>query len=179
MAITKVPLAGLADDVQVKLGQTNTLSGTFKANVVKSGRTDQDARNTGFQNANGDDIGEANRSTQYYDDRAANCNGYIGNGNCQGDPYWTPPNTAWWTWGSGFPSGNCGNPSGFDFAGGQSNNLDAVDYVSFNYDGYYQAADEIGGSEQRRNYRNCNCGNCIGNCYTNCNCNCNCACGNG
>jgi hypothetical protein len=45
--------------------------------------------------------------------------------------------------------------------------------VGFNYDGYALAADEIGGSEYRRNYRNCNCG--AFNCRTNCNCAC---CGN-
>ena len=35
-------------------------------------------------------------------------------------------------------------------------------------------ADEIGGAEYHRNYRNCNCGGF--NCYTNCNCDCNCNC---
>ena len=46
--------------------------------------------------------------------------------------------------------------------------------VSFNYDAYYLAADEIGGAEYHRNYRNCNCG--AFNCRTNCNCNCDCNC---
>lgn len=85
MPITKVPLAGLADDVQEKLNVTNTLSGTFKAANVRSSRTSENARDTGFQNANGVDIGEADRSTQYYDDHATNCNGYLPNGNCAGD----------------------------------------------------------------------------------------------
>lgn len=151
---------------------TNTLNGT----EFRSNRGGENARNTGFQFASGADIGEGDRSTQYYDDLATNCNGYMPNGNCAGNPYYTPPNGNWWTWGiSGIPGGNCGNPSGFDFAGGSSNTLYPV-YVAYNYDGYYEAANEIGGSEQRRWYRNCNCGNCIGNCYTNCNCNCACTC---
>lgn len=182
MPITKVPLAGLANDVQVKLGQTNTLTGTFKANVVQSARTDEDARNTGFQNANGTDIGEANRSTQYYDDRASNCNGYVPNGNCNGNAQWTPPNGNWWEWHSSIGRGAWENNGAFDGAGGTTYSYNPVS-VGFNYDGYYEAANEIGGSEQRRNYRNCNCGGF--NCRTNCNCNCacacdcNCACGNG
>jgi len=171
MPITKVPLAGLADDVQVKLSQTNELSGQFKADTLRSSRTSEDARNTGFQLSSGTDIGECNRSSQYYDDRANNCNGYLGNGNCHGNPQWNPPNGNWWEWGLGIGRYN----PGYDFAGGYSDTLQPIG-VSFNYDGYYQAADEIGGLEYRRNYRNCNCGtfNCITNC--NCNCNCNCAC---
>ena len=154
----------------------DSLTGTLAGTTFKSDRTSESARNTGFQIATGADIGECDRSTQYYDDRAANCNGYLPSGNCLANSVWNPPNGNWWTWGvSGVPTGNCGNPSGFDFAGGQSNTLYPVS-VSFNYDGYYEAANEIGGSELRRNYRNCNCGNCVGNCYTNCNCNCNCNC---
>jgi hypothetical protein len=177
MPITKVPLAGLADDVQEKLNVTNTLSGTFTAGTHKSNRAGEDARNTGYQFASGADIGEGNRSTQYYDDRQSNCNGYLPNGNCFGDPLWTPPNGNWWTWGaSGVPTGNCQNNGSYDGAGGYSATLYSVS-VGFNYDSYYEAANEIGGSEQRRNYRNCNCGSF--NCRTNCNCNCNCNCGNG
>lgn len=179
MPITKVPLAGLANDVQVKLSQTNTLTGEFKADVVKSGRTDEDARNTGFQNANGSDIGEANRSTQYYDDRVSNCNGYLGNGNCSGNSTYTPPDGNWWTWGT-VTSSNCANMGSYDGAGGFSQSFNPVS-VGFNYDGYYEAANEIGGSEQRRNFRNCNCGsfNCRTNCNCNCACACDCNCGNG
>jgi len=177
MPITKVPLAGLADDVQEKLNVTNTLSGTFKAANVRSSRTSENARDTGFQNANGVDIGEADRSTQYYDDHATNCNGDLPNGNCAGDSRWRPPHGNWWQWGvSGVPTSNCANWGSYDGAGGISQSFYAVS-VGFNYDSYYEAANEIGGSEQRRNYRNCNCGSF--NCRTNCNCNCNCNCGNG
>jgi len=153
-----------------------TMTGDLVGTSFRSNRSSENARATGFQLSSGTDIGECDRSTQYYDDRASNCNGYLPNGNCAGNSTYTPPNGNWWTWGvSGVPTGNCGNPSGYDFAGGSSNTLYPVS-VSFNYDGYYEAANEIGGSEQRRNYRNCNCGNCVGNCYTNCNCNCNCNC---
>jgi hypothetical protein len=174
MPITKVPLAGLADDVQQKLNVENTLSGTQGAAQFKSNRTSENARNTGFQFATGADIGEGDRSTQYYDDRASNCNGYLPNGNCFGNPQWTPPNGNWWEWGFGW--GNCANWGSYDGAGGTSTYYAPVS-VGFNYDGYYEAANEIGGSEQRRNYRNCNCGSF--NCRSNCNCNCNCNCGNG
>lgn len=172
-----VSLGSAALDLSTKLDKTGgSLTGDLAGTTFKSSRTSENARDTGFQFSTGADIGEGNRSTQYYDDRASNCNGYLPNGNCAGNGTWNPPNGNWWTWGvAGVPGGNCGNPSGFDFAGGQSNTLYPVS-VSFNYDGYYEAANEIGGSEQRRNYRNCNCGNCIGNCYTNCNCNCDCAC---
>jgi hypothetical protein len=120
----------------------------------------------------GQDIGEMNRSSQYYDDRASNCNGYLPNGNCAGNGIWNPPNGNWWTWGvSGVPTGNCANWGSYDGAGGTSQVFNAVS-VGFNYDGYYEAANEIGGSEYHRWYRNCNCG--AFNCRTNCNCNCAC-----
>jgi hypothetical protein len=136
---------------------------------VRSGSIGDDARNTGFKIADGTDIGELNRSSQYYDDRVNNCAGYIPNGNCFGDAQWTPPNGDWWTWGLGFSPGN----PGYDFAGGQTIGYQAVS-VGFVYGSYNLAADEIGGAEYRRNYNNCNCGSF--NCYSNCNCNCNCAC---
>ena len=138
--------------------------------VVRSGATGDDARSTGFKIADGTDIGELNRSNQYHDDLVNNCAGYIPNGNCQGDPQWTPPNGDWWTWGLGFSPGN---PNGYDFAGGQTVGYLAVS-VGFVYGSYNLAADEIGGAEYRRDYNNCNCGSF--NCYSNCNCNCNCAC---
>ncbi len=137
---------------------------------VRSGATGDNARATGFAIADGKDIGELNRSNQYYDDRINNCTGYLPNGNCLGDQQWTPPNGNWWTWGLGFGPGN---PSGFDFAGGASVSYQAVS-VGFVYAGYALAADEIGGGEYRRTYNNCNCG--AFNCYSNCNCNCNCDC---
>ena len=185
----KVPLAG----------------GTMTGNLVMSGSAEirstaasEDARATGYKIANGTDIGECNRSTQYYDDRIANCRGVgtsgsstncgvLPNGNCSGNTSYNPPNGNWWTWGvSGVPTANCSNNSQFDGAGGTTSTLYA-NTVSFTYDAYYEAANEIGGSEQRRNYNNCNCGNCnanVGtsltygpfNCRTNCNCNCDCNC---
>ena len=90
-----------------------------------------------------------------------------------------PPNGNWWTWSglgfTGVPTGNCGNPSGFDFAGGSSNTLQAVSPYNSNIFGSYQTTEELLGSYQLRTINNCNCGT-TGNCYTNCNCNCNCNC---
>jgi hypothetical protein len=151
--------------------------------VFKSICATDDARATGYKDAAGSDIGELNRTTQYYDDRASNCNGYMPNGNCSGNTAYNPPNGNWWTWGvAGVPTTNCSNSGQFDGSGGNTSTFYAVG-TAFNYDGYYEAANEIGGSEQRRNYRNCNCYNQAAsfptgpfNCRTNCNCNCACDC---
>jgi ribosomal protein L18 len=151
-----------------------TMTGTLAGTTFKSSRTSENARDTGFQLSSGTDIGECDRSTQYYDDRASNCNGYLANGNCSGNPLYTPPNGNWWEWYSGRASqGAWANNGSYDGAGGTTYSYNPVS-VGFNYDGYYEAANEIGGSEQRRNYRNCNCG--AFNCRTNCNCNCDCNC---
>lgn len=182
--------------------------GTMTGNLVMSGSAEfrsiaasEDARATGYKIANGTDIGECNRTTQYYDDRIANCRGVgtnctngtgtncgvLPNGNCSGNTSYNPPNGNWWTWGvTSVPTANCSNNSQFDGAGGTTSTLYAVS-VGYTYDAYYEAANEIGGSEQRRNYNNCNCGNCNANvsgslgygpfnCRTNCNCNCDCDC---
>jgi hypothetical protein len=151
-----------------------TVTGTITGTTFKSNATSENARATGYKIANGVDIGECNRSTQYYDDLVSNCNGYLPTGNCLGNSTWIPPNGNWWTWGaSGVPTSNCANWGSYDGAGGTSSTFYAVT-VGYNYDAYYEAANEIGGSEQRRNYKNCNCGSF--NCRTNCNCNCNCDC---
>jgi hypothetical protein len=151
---------------------SGSLTMTGSATIVSS-RAGDDARNTGFKMADGQDLGEMNRSTQYYDDRANNCNGYLSNGNCSGNPQYAPPNGNWWEWYSGRASqGAWANNGAFDGAGGTTYAYNAVS-VGFNYDAYYLGADEIGGGEYRRNYRNCNCG--AFNCRTNCNCAC---CGN-
>ena len=166
-------------DLSVKVSKTGdsmngNLTMTGGANVVSS-RPGDDARNTGFKMADGQDLGEMNRSNQYYDDRVSNCNGYISNGNCSGNAQWTPPNGNWWEWYSGRASqGAWANNGAFDGAGGTTYAYNAVS-VGFNYDAYYLGADEIGGGEYHRNYRNCNCG--ALNCRTNCNCDCNCNCG--
>jgi hypothetical protein len=143
--------------------------------TFRSSATGDNARTTGYQIADGSDIGELNRNNQYYDDRTNNCSGYLPGGNCLGNPQWTPPNGNWWTWGLGFQPGN---PSGFDFVGGQTVGYAAVS-VGFVFGAYGLTADEIGGGEYHRVYNNCNCG--AFNCYTNCNCNCdcNCNCGDG
>ena len=139
-----------------------------------SGRPGNNARDTGFKMSDGQDLGEMDRSTQYFDDVATNCNGYMPNGNCAGNAYYIPPDGNWWTWGvAGVPTSNCANNGSFDGAGGNTSAFSAVT-VSYTYDAYYLAADEIGGQEYRRNYRNCNCG--AFNCRTNCNCNCDCNC---
>lgn len=138
--------------------------------VFRSSATGDNARSTGYKISDGTDIGELNRSNQYYDDRVNNCAGYLPNGNCLGNAQWTPPNGNWWTWGLGFGPAN---PNGYDFAGGSTVAYQAVS-VGFVYAAYTLAADEIGGGEYHRTYNNCNCGGF--NCYSNCNCNCNCAC---
>ena len=57
---------------------TGTLSATnlISTGTVRSGATGDNARSTGFKIADGSDIGELNRSNQYYDDRINNCAGY-------------------------------------------------------------------------------------------------------
>ena len=159
-----------------------TAPGLISTGTVRSGVTGDNARATGFAIADGTDIGELNRSTQYIDDRISNCRGYMPNGNCAGNTAYNPPNGNWWSWGvAGIPTGNCTNNAQFDGAGGNTNTLIPVS-TNFLYDAYYELANEIGGSEQHRNYNNCNCSNCSGyspagfNCRTNCNCNCACDC---
>lgn len=177
MPLNKIPLEGLSDSAQTTISDKanrsgDTFTGTVSAPQLRSNRTSENARDTGFQLATGTDIGEANRSTQYYDDLASNCNGYMPNGNCAGNANYTPPNGNWWTWGvSGIPTSNCANYGSYN--AGVATAFYPVS-VSYNYDGYYEATNEIGGSEQHRNFRNCNCG--AFNCRTNCNCNCNCDC---
>jgi hypothetical protein len=168
----EVDLAGRVAKSGDAMSGDLTVPNLIAGGSVRSGATGDNARATGFAIADGTDIGELNRSNQYYDDRINNCAGYLPNGNCLGDPQWTPPNGEWWTWGLGFSPGN---PSGFDFAGGSSVTYQAVS-VGFVYGSYALAADEIGGAEHRRNYNNCNCGgfNCYSNCNCACDCNCNC-----
>lgn len=147
-----------------------TLANLIATGSIRSGSVGDDGRNTGFKIADGTDIGELNRVSQYYDDRIDNCAGYIPTGNCNSDLQWTPPNGDWWTWGLGFSPAN---PNGYDFAGGRTTGYQPVP-VGFVYGSYALAADEIGGAEYRRDYNNCNCGSF--NCYSNCNCNCACDC---
>jgi hypothetical protein len=115
----------------------DTMSGhltmTSGANIISS-RPGDDARNTGFKMSDGQDLGEMNRSTQYTDDRANNCNGYLPAGNCAGNSTWTPSNGNWWTWSvSGVPTSNCANSGSFDGARGNTSALTAVS-VGYNYD---------------------------------------------
>jgi len=147
-----------------------TLPNLVATGNLQSGAVGDDARNTGFKIADGTDIGELNRVSQYYDDRINNCAGFIPGGNCNADPQWTPADGNWWTWGLGFSPAN---PNGYDFAGGQTIGYQPVS-IEFVYASYNLAADEIGGAEYRRDFNNCNCGGF--NCYSNCNCNCACAC---
>jgi hypothetical protein len=151
---------------------SGSLTMTGSATIVSS-RAGDDARNTGFKMADGQDLGEMNRRSEFFDDRASNCNGYVPNGNCNGNAQWTPPNGNWWEWYSSIGRGAWENNGAYDGIGGTTYAYNAVS-VGFNYDAYYLAADEIGGAENRRNFRNCNCG--AFNCRTNCNCNCNCNC---
>jgi hypothetical protein len=165
-------------DLSVKVSKTgDTMTGQLNAPTFRSNASPDSARETGFKVADGQDIGEMNRSSQYYDDRASNCNGYVPNGNCNGNAQWTPPNGNWWEWYASIGRGAWENSGSYDYAGGASYSYNPVS-ISYNYDAYYLAADEIGGGEYHRNYRNCNCGafNCVTNCNCNCDCACNCAC---
>jgi len=169
----------VALDLSVKVSKSgDSMSGnltmTGGANVVSSQGGDN-ARSTGFKMADGQDLGEMNRSTQYIDNRVNNCNGYLPNGNCKGNAQYDLPNGNWWTWGvTGVPTGNCANNGSYDGAGGNTSTLRAITY-GLNYAAYGLTADEIGGSEYTRTFTNCNCG--AFNCRTNCNCNCACNCG--
>jgi hypothetical protein len=154
---------------------SGSLTMTGSATIVSS-RPGDDARNTGFKMADGQDLGEMNRNSQYYDDRVNNCNGYLNAGNCAGNLQYAPPNGNWWEWYSGkSPQPAWANSGSWDGAGGTTYSYNAVS-VGFNYAAYGLAADEIGGAEYRRTYTNCNCGafNCRTNCNCNCDCNCNC-----
>lgn len=151
---------------------SGSLTMTGSANIVSS-RAGDDARNTGFKMADGQDLGEMNRRSEFFNDRASNCNGYVPTGNCNTNVQWTPPNGNWWEWHTSIGRAAWENNAAYDGVGGTTYAYNAVS-VGFNYDAYYLAADEIGGAENRRNFRNCNCG--AFNCRTNCNCNCNCNC---
>ena len=76
---------------------TLTAPGLVSSGSVRSGATGDNARATGFAIADGTDIGELNRSTQYIDDRMSNCRGYMPNGNCAGNTAYNPPNGNWWS----------------------------------------------------------------------------------
>ena len=175
-AVPKQQVDAAVAPLLAKTGGTMTGSITLASGAViyssQSGAADN-ARNTGYKMNDGQDIGEMNRSNQYIDDRASNCNGYVGNGNCQSNPNWTPPNGNWWEWYSVVGGTAWANNGSYDGVGGTTYAYNPVS-VGVNYDAYYLGADEIGGGEYHRNYRNCNCG--AFNCRTNCNCNCNCAC---
>jgi hypothetical protein len=152
-----------------KIGGTTVIDNSI--NITSGTANGTAATPTGFKNSGGTDVGNLIRFTSYTDDKAANCRGYLPNGNCAGNSLYDVPNGNWWTWGvSGVPTGNC-------ITGGGNANCSNVLYavsVAYVYDGYYELYNRVRGSEQHRNYSHCNCGNCVGNCYTNCNCNCNC-----
>ena len=102
-----------------KTGDTMTgnLTMSGSANVVSS-RAGDDARNTGFKMADGQDLGEMNRSNQHYDDRASNCNGYVPTGNCNTNAQWTPPNGNWWEWHTSIGRAAWENNAAYDGVGG-------------------------------------------------------------
>jgi hypothetical protein len=152
------------------------------SNIHYSARSGTDAGSTGFITQGGD-IGQLVRYTTYTDDNTNNCAGVLPTGNCLGNAKYVPPNGNWWTWGvSGISTGLCGNPSGFDFAGGRASAYYPINQLVYIYDAYYLLYDRIRGLEYHRNYYCCNCNGygsayyTVGNCYNNCNCNCACDC---
>jgi hypothetical protein len=156
------------------IGSTTVINNSRQ---ITSGESNSPYANIqGFFNASGTRLDDLIRYTTYADDHN-NCRGYLPGGNCagQGGNY-NVPNGNWWTW--GLVNCLCGNPGGFDFAGGNPTAYYSVN-VNNVYDGYYELYNRIRGSEQHRGYGHCNCNsgfNSVGNCYSNCNCNCACAC---
>jgi hypothetical protein len=161
-----------------KVGTTTAIDNSLNLTSGVSNTTS--AFPTGFYNAANNDLGSLIRYTTYTDDHN-NCRGYLPTNNCNGQgAAYNVPNGNWWTWTgvTGVSSSLCGNPGGFDFAGGTSSAYYPVTVANV-YDAYYELYNRIRGSEQHRGYGHCNCNsgyNSIGNCYTNCNCNCNCDC---
>tara|TARA_R100001129_G_scaffold160258_1_gene124760 strand:+ start:2137 stop:3366 length:1230 start_codon:yes stop_codon:yes gene_type:complete len=129
---------------------------------------------------------------RHVDIRVENCTGLLKNGNCAGDPYWMPPDGAWYTWPGigGTPTNRNGgtimaqNPTnpGFDFAGGQTtSNTDLADWNVPQRTAYAVTSDgaltvmkqrEVTGFGQGTD----GAGSAAYNCYSNCNCNCACVC---
>ncbi|UTW51491.1 hypothetical protein KFF05_16560 [bacterium SCSIO 12827] len=126
------------------------------------------------------------------DVRVENCTGLLKNGNCAGDPFWMPPDGAWYTWpGIGGTASNrnggtimAQNPTnpGFDFAGGQTtSNTDIVDWNAPQRTAYAITSDDTLTVVKQREVTGFGqgaggAGDDNYNCYSNCNCNCACAC---
>jgi len=151
----------------------DTMTGLLIAPSIRSAGTTPLA--TGFLLAGGQDVGDAilhrTRETLYQEQQVANCAGVIPNGNCFSNTFWSMPNANWWTWGVGLSYRN----PGYDFAGGSSTTNQTISQTNERiYGSYYLLRTEVGFDVQRRDWKNCNCGQT--NCYTNCNCNCNCNC---
>lgn len=165
-------IAGKADKDSPSFTGTVTSAGPVSAPTHKSAGTT--ARVTGFQLADGTDLGEVLRVTQSYDDIVANCGGNIPTGNCNGNTKWTPPDGNWWNW-VGVTGITRGNPYLYPAPSTYTNTPVTVALV---YGNYAVTRDEIGGLEQHRSVNNCNCGafNCYTNCAANCNCNCSSCC---
>ena len=139
--------------------------------------------------------GEGQR-TEQHTRRVANCNTLIATGNCSSDNFWPMPDDQWWNYpGIGGTASNRskgtiltqnpGNPSGFDFVGGQTTSETAVTtvngrrVVSAMADLYSRPHVKV----REETVNNCNCGpstvTVAGdqvNCYSNCNCACVCVC---
>ena len=126
-------------------------------------------------------------------DRVANCQVLFQNGNCNsGEDFWFPPDGDWGNYpgiggsasnrsgGSIMADGNPGNPSGYDFVGGQTTSTTNVTTALI--EGSYSTVEDNDLIQTRHKSVNaCNCG--VGgvgtsnyNCYSNCNCACVCVC---
>jgi hypothetical protein len=151
----------------------DTMTGPLVAPSLQSNGTAPLA--TGFLLGSGQDVGYAilhrTREILYEEQQVANCAGIIPNGNCLSNTSWSMPNADWWNWGLGLSYVN----PGYDFAGGSSTTNQPVSQTNERiYGSYYLLRTEVGFDVQRRDWKNCNCGQT--NCYSNCNCNCNCNC---
>lgn len=131
---------------------------------------------------------------RHVDIRVENCTGLLKNGNCAGDPYWMPPDGAWYTWpgiggtptnrkgGTIMNQANPGNPNGYDFAGGQATtNVPLVNWAAPQRTAYAVASDSELMIVRQRSVTGFGqgtggAGDDNYNCYSNCNCNCACVC---
>ena len=118
--------------------------------------------------------------TKTIDTQISNCALWLPNSNCNSDSLYNMPNATPWSGWSGVTGLSLGNPSGYDFVGGQT--VGYVNLTSTNVTSSTQTANLTLGTLNQisNNYNNCNCntGYAAGvyNCYNNCNCNCACAC---
>ena len=134
------------------------------------------------------------QQTRDLDNRVANCQVLIQNGNCNsGEEFWYPSAGDWYNWPGigGTASNRTGgtimsnsapaNPSGYDFVGGQTTSNTDLSTPALIKGSYSTTTNNEKMHYRQRSVNNCNCGTggagtATYNCYSNCNCNCACVC---